>query len=277
MKKLYSLITTGAIIASGLTALPTNATNSERNNILSVTSESVMDNITLYNDMRIPAGSVALTISIRNNDGFNSSSTKLDIDGADILVDEKGKPIVVKGEILDNSIIAAAEKDNILVVSSAATNETTNDGNLFTVFVSNTPSDITVTDVSNESVSIGEFNLRDTEYIYYIGDVDHNTYVNAVDATWVLQALDTYANGNPTQLTYIPVSVAQANINTYFPYVHYADAADTNDNSIINIKDADNILEFYSFVQTGYTPAEAYDLLHWDYNFCGREESVMEP
>ncbi|WP_303838567.1 hypothetical protein [Ruminococcus flavefaciens] len=48
MKKLYSLITTGAIIASGLTALPTNATNSERNNILSVTSESVMDNITLY-------------------------------------------------------------------------------------------------------------------------------------------------------------------------------------------------------------------------------------
>lgn len=172
MKKLYSLITTGAIIASGLTALPTNATNSERNNILSVTSESVMDNITLYNDMRIPAGSVALTISIRNNDGFNSSSTKLDIDGADILVDEKGKTIVVKGEILDNSIIAAAEKDNILVVSSAATN----DGNLFTVFVSNTPSDITVTDVSNESVSVGEFNLRDTEYIYYIGDVDHNTY-----------------------------------------------------------------------------------------------------
>lgn len=276
MKKFYSLVMASAIVSSSLTALSSSATTVENNSLLSVTSKTVRDNIVLLDGERIPIGAVALTVSISNNNGFIASSTKLDIEGSEILVDGNGKPIVLKGELLNDSRVAAVEEDNILVVSSASVEDTTSDGEMFTVFVSNEPSNIEVYDINNESISIDGDNQRSSLYTYNIGDVDHNTYINAVDASYVLQAIDTYANGNPNQYTRIPVSFANANLSTYFPYVHYAEAADTNKNNYINYGDADNILDFYSYVQLGHTPEEAYDFLSLDYNFCGELVMVIE-
>jgi len=276
MKKFYSLVMASAIAFSNLATLSSNATTVDSNGGLSVTSKTVRDEIVLFDGRKIPVGAVALTVSMRNNNGFTASSTKLDIEGSEILEDEDGKPIVIKGELLNNSIIAAVEEDNILVVSSASVENATNDGEMFTVFLSSEPSNIAVTDITNDSISVDGSYSRSSLYTYYIGDVTHNTYINAVDASNVLQAIDIYADGNSTQYTRLPVSVANANISTYFPYVHYAEAADTNKNNYIGYEDANNILDFYSYVQLGHTPEEAYDYYSVNFNFCGELVMLIE-
>lgn len=191
---------------------------------------------------------------------------------SDFLVDEDGNPIVITGELLSNSIISAAVKDNNMVVSTASVGETTDDGELFTFFANSASSRIDVYDISSTSVAMP---TRDTRglYAYYIGDANHNSYINSIDASKVLSAISSYSGSMYGSL---PVSVADANLSTYFPDLHYAAEEDTNKNSVLNKTDSDNILAFYNLVSVGYTISQAYAILSVDYNYCGENVIVDE-
>lgn len=265
MKKVYSILISGAIAISSLSAILANATNEESSNTLSVTSKSISENFVLPDGNLIPAGAVAITVGLSNNEGFSSSATKLNIENADYLLDENNKPIVVKGDLFNSSIISAATKDNCIVVASASAEEENGDGNMFTIFVSNQPSNVSVFDISGESIRTNQDDIAGARSVYYIGDVNHDYNIDAVDGSQVLQAIDTYSSA---PFTVLPVSVANANLSIYFPYIPNAQIADTNINGGINKKDADNIMDFYAYVAVGHTWGEAYALFSQDYNYC---------
>lgn len=267
MKKMISGVISGAIAISSLTTMLSNASSINKTNILNISSKSINEDLVLEDGNVIPAGAVALTVNISNNEGFDSSATKLCIEDADYLVDKNGNPIILKGELLNNSIIAGAIKDNNIVVSSASAVEANSDGDMFTVFVSTSPSDVVAFDISNSPICDNQNNTRSTRYTYYIGDVNNDiSYIDAVDASQLLHALELYDSGN--QYAFLPVSYANANLSTYFPYLDFAEAADTNKNGYIESTDANNILAFYSYVAVGHTWDEAYSFFSLVYNYC---------
>ena len=144
--------------------------------------------------------------------------------------------------------------------------------------------------LSNESVRSESINNRGSLYWYRIGDVNHTGIINASDASTVLGAINTYCGSIYGSL---PVSDANENISLYFPDVHYAEAADTNqlkeidewnthggvldDWIVIDYEDAENILDFYSYLAVVYTPEQAQAAVIGDGNQCYEQVLLIEP
>lgn len=270
-KAIASIIATTTVCSTALSMMASSNAFADEGKTLNVSTEILSEAITVDGTV-VPAGTVAITVNVSNNDGFKASATKLVMSTSDFLVDEDGNPIVITGELLSNSIISAAVKDNNIVVSTASAEEATEDGEMFTIFANSASSRISVYDISSTSVALPVQNTRDV-YEYYIGDSNHNTYINSTDASNVLTAVQNYAGNIYGTL---PVSVADASLSTYFPYLHYAAEVDTNKNGIINKKDSDNILDFYNLVSVGYSRLEALNMLYPDYNYCGEIVTVYE-
>lgn len=278
MKKIISTLVASLMAVSALTAISVSASNVSEINKYTI-STATIENDTIVDETTIPAGSVAITVNINNNYGFNASATKLDIGTlADVVVDETGRPVVTKGNVLDDFITASAVKDGTVVVSSASDKETNTNGEMFTIYVANDYSGASVEDITNESISIeadGTATTLNTRYEYYIGDINHNGYINSIDASQLLGAISDFKDEYPN--TDFTVDFADAHLSDYFPNAHYANVADTNKNNLINKADANNILQFYSYVATGYTREEAYDELSVEEdNYCGEQIVVVE-
>lgn len=266
MKKIISTIISSAIVISSLTTLLANATSDEKNNALSVTTKSISEDLVLSDGNIIPTGSVALTVSIANNTGFDASTTKLDIGNTNVLVDAEGKPIVSKEDLLEKSTVVSVAKDNHIAVSSVLCSNVIEDGDMFTIYLSNLPSSVSVWSINDASVDSVQGNTRDG--IYRIGDVNNNGYIDSVDASQVAQAVTLYSG---SEYGMLPVSTANTNLSLYFPYIPNAEIADTNLNGIINHIDQMNIMYFYTYLSVGYSMEEATYYAQMDGNYCGQQ------
>lgn len=140
---------------------------------------------------------------------------------------------------------------------------------MFTIYVADNYSGVSVEDITDKSVSIATDNTAatlSTKYVYRIGNVDNDKYINSVDASQVLVAIEDYNKKYSGDLT---VKFANAHISEYFPYVFCSEVADTNKDGKIRKADANNILKFYTYVSTDYSADEAYEILSKEYdNFC---------
>ncbi len=281
MKKIISAFVASVLSVSALSAVSATAVKIPETNKYTISTSNI-ENDTVVNETIIPAGSVAVTVNINNNYGFSASATKLNIgEFADVVVDEEGCPIVTKGDVLDDCITASAVKDGTIVVSSASDKKTNKDGEMFTIYVAENYSGVSVKDITNESILMEtdtEANTNAVAYRYKIGNVDNDQYINAVDATMVLHATSVFKDKNPDKNPNADFTVSLANeyIDEYFPNIRSARVADTNKNGIINKADANNILKFYSYVSTGYTIEEAYNELSVEYdNYCSEIITVV--
>ena len=265
MKKIMSTIIASAMTVSVTATVSASALNLKEEKLLSVSTEIVASAMTI-DGTEVPTGAIAITIDINNNDGFNHSATKLDIGSSNVIVDSTGRPVISKGSMLNDAIISSAKKNNTLVVSSASATTINTDGEMFTFYVS-----------GNYSNTIVEkaMSPRSTRYTYYIGDVHHDGSINSSDASTILAAIATYAETSTSDLT---VNIANDNITTYFPNIHYAEAADTSKDGKIRRVDANNVLDFYTYIMTGYDWDDAYNELSTEYdNYCGELVVVIEP
>ena len=86
-----------AAMVSSCAGIVSSAT--EESNAISVSYSVVEESFTAANGVTIPAGTTAVGISIQNNTGFNTSNIMLDMNGANLLTDSQGNPIVADGGV----------------------------------------------------------------------------------------------------------------------------------------------------------------------------------
>lgn len=276
MKKFVSLIASTVLTVSSLTVVSASAVES---NELSITATPVTSNIVADDGTVIPAGVVALTVNINNNYGFDSSATKLDVGMfADVVVNESGRPVVTKGDVLNDFIIASALNNGTIVVSSASDNNTNADGEMFTIYVADNYSGVNIEDITNEVISteIGNtVTTLSTRYTYCIGDVDNDGYINSSDSSQLLYAISQFKDSYPD--AEFTVDFANDHISDYFSFIRCAEVADTNKDDKIRKADANNILQFYTYISAGYTKEEAYiELSTEEDNYCGEQIIFIE-
>ena len=276
MKKVISAIAASVLAVSAFpisSVSATNVSNTPTNDVLSMSTE-VLETSIIVNDAVIPAGATAVTVNVSNNTGFDSSATKINVGNANVIVDENGCPVFSTGDVLEDTMVASAKKDNFIVVTSASANETFDNGEMFTFYVSGGSSKMSIVDIEEELVDINAQPDRSI-YTYFIGDVHHDGHIDAADASTVLHAISLYT---PTQSQpNLTVAIANANLSTYFPLIHYAQAADPNKTGAITSSDSQCILNFYALTSVGYSWNEALEyLVQLSDNYCGELVIVNE-
>lgn len=249
MKKFVSTLMASVLAVSAFPIVSASAV--ETPNTLSVSTEILGESVTV-DETVIPEGSVAVTVSVSNNRGFDASMTKLKLGKAyDVITNEKGIPVCDLGEAATNSLIAGSENNNVVAFSMACSDTNTSDGNLFTFYASADDSeslDITVIDSEYSSRSSrGKATKSILSGYYKIGDVDNDSYVSAADASDVLHAIG--LNGKK-----LSVSVANQNLPYYFPSdknIVCAESGDPDLSGTLTEADANDILLCYSCLSTG--------------------------
>lgn len=287
MKKINKramLISSVTAILASIATLPVSAAES---NAYSISYETLTSAIMTDDGSMIPAGCVAVTMTINENKGFDATTVKLAVaNECDVMVDSSGKPIVQKGNVLESAMASSAvsaEGDVICIVGAVGTTCTTT-GELFTIYFyadeANSNEFITVTSCDMEeyspqitinavlpSIQSGNVcapcqEIVDGDMIigfYIIGDTTDDGIINVFDAVNIMTAHSRYAEimNIPYETTEydsleIPVSYVRANPNTLFSDgVVYADSPDSDIDHSIGLDDADEVLAFSAAQSAG--------------------------
>jgi hypothetical protein len=169
-------------------------------------------------------------------------------DAYDVINDSDNYAVVSAGEVLNDSYICAMNNEDKIFIASASIDEETNDGAMFTFYVSknSASNDVSINFVDvNDITPVSGVNPRDVIYLY--GDVNHDGRINAMDASDVLGAIN--MDGNDGRL--ISVETINQNLETYFPNIINGEIADVVDDGAISEYDARDILTFYDCSMTG--------------------------
>ncbi len=239
VRRTMSMVSAAVILAS-VVAMPVSAAEI---NAYSVSYETLTTAITTEDGSTVPAGAVAVTMSINNNSGFDANTFKLNIkDGSAIMLNEEGTPIVDTGNVLNGAMIGAAENEGLLCVTAAMGQSNCANGELFTVYVTSTDSSVVniaemvsvqpenLTEITETEITLPgtaqTYSFIENGYIcFYGGDCNNDNQVNSVDASLIMQAL----NGmNPMSL-----DVDNYNYANYFPSVIRNDQPDANGDGFI--------------------------------------------
>ena len=250
-RKMVGLMSAVAMLAS-LAATPVSAA---RINAYSVSYETLTEAIETDNGETVPAGAIAVTMSVNGNTGFNANTVTLDVkEGYTVLTDEEDEPIIEKGSVLDNALIGKAVNGNVVSVTMALAESTTKNGDLFTIYcTTNASAEVNFVQVEQlqhevavESAAslrggaIGADSVIIPPYIcFYGGDCDNNNVVNAIDASLVLQAM--------AKSDYQDLDVKVYDYLEYFPSTIIAKQSDANGDGKIthpnpNTKDDDEAI-----------------------------------
>ena len=253
LKKVCSSIISSVLAVSAM-PITLGAVAAENDNILSVSTQ-VLTNGTVVDDTVIPAGSVAISVNISNNAGFSSTTTKLHLgDAYNILVCDENKPVVSNGSLLQDSIVNSATNDNYIAVVSASGSNQTADGELFTFYAlideMSLDDSIELVDETENEITVSDNIINgSSEHIYVKGDCNDDDVVNAVDASYVLSALQRCGQSA------LPYSIASLPYMYlwYFPDIYVIDAAYIwSDNRDITVENtADIITDYYSMHSVG--------------------------
>lgn len=92
--------------------------------------------ITTADGNTVPAGTVAVTLEVENNTGFECNTLVLSLDQEyDVMVDENGKPVIQKGELFNTALMGSAVTNNTVCVTAVMNTSCQGNGNLFTFYV----------------------------------------------------------------------------------------------------------------------------------------------
>lgn len=258
MKKIISSIAASLIAASTVTAFSVSAENTEKENILSVSTEVLSESV-IIDDTLIPSGTSAVTVKIDGNSGLNSSAVKLVIgDAYNVITTSENKPILNEGSVLNDFSVVASENNNSIAVVAASADYTYRDGDMFTFYVENVnnigDTSINIVDMPSLKVeeAVSTFSVNGFKYAT-CGDVNDDGYIDSVDATQVLMAVDKYTKANPsdTEVEHFTPFLANLFLSEYLPYSPCAETADTNMDGVIQEIDATKIMEYYAAKGTG--------------------------
>lgn len=273
MKKLTSSLVAAGMLVASITPVYASAINVKPLNELSIESETLTEDITIDGKV-IPSGTLAVTVNIENNTGFENSKTMIELGEAfEVIKNDDNRPVIFKGETFDNSYVRSIEVDNIISVASISTEIENNDGAMFTFYVEVDDSIenkiMNIIDVPETSSSIANsVNSVNSAFIYLIGDVNNDFFIDASDATCVYTAL---TKCPPIFNSRLPVYVAETNLSYYLcDSCRTAWAADTyiedvrRDGSgtpqlnegIISIEDVDEIMDYYLYGSAHDNPTQ---------------------
>lgn len=276
MKKIISTFAAAMMAATPLASTVASAINVPVPNEYTLSTSTVGSDI-VVDDITVPAGSLAVTVSISNNTGFSSSSINIAFgDAYAPITDENGLLVVESGNVIGDSCICGVANDELIVVATASGEDNLYDGDMFTFYVSSNTSsgaetlEIVNTESEDISTTMRKAAARTSTGGYYkIGDIDNDGRVDATDSSSVLRAVE-INNGNK-----ISIAEANSNLSYYFPSrpnMVCAQAAnplcpaddDNGDGYVdddeldagiskgyINKADADDILLYYSLISTG--------------------------
>lgn len=241
-----ALAVTNIVSATGIVA------NAEETNAISVSCETLTSAITSADGTVIPAGAVAVYVSISNNTGFNGSSLTFNLVSADALTNSSDAPVVDNGTVLDDALVVAAQNDGKLVVSYSSANTLTSDGELFTFYMSGT-SNVTFDETVVPSTET-TFSTYAYRKFWIIGDTDGDLAIEIEDCTAVQEAV-AKAGGRM-----VSVDDVNDNLEYFFPNssIPFAECVDGNSDDYImdstinqNDSDAYQIMNYYTKIAAG--------------------------
>lgn len=254
-KKITSIASTVAILAS-FAALNVDAAGK---NQYSVSYETLTQAVETSDGTVIPAGAVALTVSVSGNTGFNANTIKLDIDnGYSVVTDETGCPVVTSGSNFSNSIFGSAYREDTVCVTLATADLLRANGDILTIYftaedgvtsgfasLASVDAELgfisssgTIQNPETAGTNCKVFTGEDGHlyYGFYSGDANNDDNVNSVDASLVLSAISNAPNNALPVISY--------NFSYYFPEIIYKEQPDANRNGIINSNDAQIIVNY---------------------------------
>lgn len=272
MKKVISAIAASVLAVSAFPISSASAIETAPANELSVSTEVLETSITV-GDTVIPAGATAVTVSIDNNAGFDSSETKIELGSAyDVIFDTHENPVISKGNVLADSRIQGAVGEEFAMFASASGEITSVNGEMFTfyAYVDSNSNDDFIEIVSGEQDTFSYVedsglspNASGDGY-YIVGDVTDDDIINPSDSSAVLYAISKSGRTN------LPNAFVSLMPTYYFSNIYVADAAfiwGSYDNFITQEYTADVILAYYaqrSVGQTYYYVSEPGDTNHTD-------------
>ena len=243
-KKITSFAAVLAIVGS-LATLPASAKNV---NDCSITYTTLTEAVTTTTGESIPAGSVAVTMSIQNNSGFTDNMFLFNLEhGCNVICDNDNKPIIESQSVLDNFLVAGSVTGDKLCVAVASAEEAREDGELLTFYCT------TAFNVSSNPVSIGVMNnavlniggsvyspLVNQHYVQF-GDVNGDGLINSSDASITMIAI---ANNNDDPINVNALYYSPQDITQYYPPACYNANADCYLCSDVLISDPDAPIRF---------------------------------
>lgn len=279
MKKVISVIAASMMAAISLAFGSVSAANISTDNEYTISTKTVETDI-IVDKTTVPEGSLAVTISISNNTGFSSSSTKINLSNAhDAILDENGMLVIESGNAIGDSCISGSAGDDCVVIATASGTDKVCDGAMFTFFVANDSylNDIKLEIAETSLSNVASVNanavipMGSSQKFYKIGDVNDDDLIDARDATWVLSALDSTGRES------LPYSEVEAFPEFYFPQIYdfnsafiwevkNAQTGKTEKLDIDKKYTADIILDYYSCRATNkpyvYEPQDNNDTEH---------------
>ena len=224
-KKIMASATAVTSLAVGMVGLSASAKELNEGVSFSVTTNTINETVVADDGTIIPIGSTAVTVSVTGNAGFDSSTTKLDIGTANVIVNNEGNPIYSVGDVLESSMVASAANDNFVAFSTASADEVCRDGDMFTFYISSGFAGVEIVDNERETFQPvnNAISPRGTLRSYMIGDVDQDNRIDASDASTILHAVSVYEDAFNDDV--LPVNYANAHLSTYFPKASRADIA----------------------------------------------------
>ena len=181
-QKIFSLASVAAMLASWVT-VPVNAASV---NQYEISCETLASAVTV-GDTVVAPGTVAVTMSIDGNTGFQSNTLALQLDeNYEVLKTADGNPVLQTGEVLEDFHAFAAENDNKICVAMASSFTTSCDGDLFTIYATEKESaeicSSNVAVITAPEDRISPFSVN-TVFVPHVGDIDGDGIIDAVDAT----------------------------------------------------------------------------------------------
>ncbi len=270
MKKIKKSTVSFASAAAILASFAAMTASAASINAYSVSYETLTAAITTTDGSTIPAGSVAVTMSINHNTGFNANTLTLDIDeDCSVLTDADGKPIVEKGAVLAGALTSAAvsaDGTTLCVVSaSAAVNST--DGALFTVYfaadAANTQSGFVSIDDTEPAVATGissaasPFSANFIIDYYIVGDTNDEEIVRDASGAKLYAPVDAVDAANVLMLVaehgtdFDVIALGWDVVDLYFTEAAHYDAPDADKNKYIDNEDAADMLDYSAIVGAG--------------------------
>lgn len=251
-KKITSIASAAAMFAS-FAALNVDAIDM---NQYGVSYDVLTNDIEISDGTIVPAGAVAVTVTVSGNTGFNANTFKLTIDeDYSVVTNSDCLPAVSANANFSNVLFGSALYDNTLCITAASSDLCHANGDMLTFYITGnngTGSDLVdlfevepelaITPMSGsigfgEGASINEHYKKRGIYLdvyYYSGDADNDDDVDAVDASLILSVVNSVP-GNE-------LNVATYNYTSYFPSVIAAGQPDANQMGTINATDAQLVL-----------------------------------
>lgn len=193
-RKTVGFISALTMLAS-LMAMPVSAANV---NVYSISYETLAESIETSDGSIVPAGAVAVTMSIDGNTGFDFNTLTIQIDDdCNILTDTMNQPILETGEVLNGFHVAVDENQNKICVATASSFETRQDGDLFTIYVNSTEAE-NIAEIKTEAPAASINTLVSGR----VGDVNNNGVINSQDAA----AIYTAVSNNGSAIVYSALS-----------------------------------------------------------------------